>query len=49
MTPLVNRVGDLVSGGTDKADRLNVVFVSVFTRKVSQASVLGKRLGGGGE
>lgn len=35
---LVNRVGDLVSGGMDKADRFNVFFALVFTRKVSQVS-----------
>lgn len=49
VNPLVNKLGDFVIGGTDKPERLNVIFASVFTRKVSHASVLSERLGGGGE
>lgn len=45
MSPLVNTQGDLVTGGKGKADRLEVFFASVFTRKVSQASVLSEKLG----
>lgn len=41
----MNRVGDLVTGGMDKADRFNVFFVLVFTRKVSQALCSVKGLG----
>lgn len=42
--PFLNAVGDLVTGNTDKTETLNASFTSVFTNKVSQASMLFERV-----
>ncbi|PKU34196.1 rna-directed dna polymerase from mobile element jockey- hypothetical protein [Limosa lapponica baueri] len=45
--PLLNRADDLVTVDTDKVEALGAAFASVFTSKVSQASVLSERVQGG--
>lgn len=42
--PFLNVVGDLVTADTDKTETLNASFTSVFTNKVSQASMLFERV-----
>lgn len=46
---LLNRASDLVTTGTGSAVELSAAFSSVFTKKVSQASVLRGVIQGGGE
>lgn len=46
---LLNGASDLVTTDAGMAEVLNAAFSSVFTKKVSQASVLGEVVQGGGE
>lgn len=41
---MLNRADDLVTVDTDKVEALSTFFVSIFTSKVSQASVLSERV-----